>query len=145
MLARAKRTALAHFPCSLMPHVERVRPESSYLAATPSGHAVTIAFRRDAGPSLLTVGRDRGARRVWERRCLSCIGDSGPRPAAGCAPEHLGEPAFRQRVAGLDAELVRGYRRVIDSAVLKHLIVTLPAGGRRRLPGGLTCGPPRQV
>src|SRR5437016_2060938 len=26
---------------------------------------------------------------------LSCIGDSGPRPAAGCASEHLGEPAFR--------------------------------------------------
>src|SRR5437016_1911636 len=38
----------------IMPHVERVRPESSCLAATPPGHAVTIAFRRDAGPSLLT-------------------------------------------------------------------------------------------
>jgi hypothetical protein len=32
-----------------------------------------------------------------------CIGDSGSRPAAGCAPEHLGESAFRQRVAGLHA------------------------------------------
>ena len=91
----------------------------------------------------LRVSRDRGARRVWERRCLSCIGDSGPRPAAGCASEHLGEPAFRKRVAGLDAELVRGYRRVIDSAGLTRLIVTLPSGGARRRPGGLTCGPPR--
>ena len=96
------------------------------------------------GPCL-RVSRDRSARRVWERRCLPCIGDSGSRPAAGCAPEHLGEPAFRQRVAGLHAEPVRGHRRVIDSAGLKHLIVTLPAGGRRRLPSGLTWGPPRQV
>ena len=53
------------------------------------------------GPCL-RVSRDRGTRRVWERRCLLCIGDSGSRPAAGCAPEHLGEPAFRQRVGGLE-------------------------------------------
>jgi hypothetical protein len=43
--------------------------------------------------------------------------------------EHLGEPAFRQRVAGLHAEQVGSYRRVIDSAGLRRLIVTLPAGG----------------
>src|SRR6266567_278673 len=94
--------------------------------------AVTSAFRRDARPSLLTGKPRPGARRVWERRCLPCIGDPGPRPAAGCAPEHLGEPAFRQRVAGLHAKPVRDHRRVIASAALKHLIVTLPAGGRRR-------------
>ena len=66
----------------------------------------------------------------------SRIGHSGSRPAAGCASEHLGEPAFRQRVAGLHAEPVRSHCRVIDSAGLKHLIVTLPAGGNGRLPGG---------
>jgi integrase len=35
---------------------------------------------------------------------LPGIGDPGSRPAAGCASEHLGESAFRQRVAGLHAE-----------------------------------------
>src|SRR5271165_811998 len=80
------------------------------------------------GPCL-RVSRDRGTRRVWERRCLPCIGDSGSRPAAGCASEHLGEPAFRKRVAGLHAEPVRGHRRVIASAGLKYLIVPLPTGG----------------
>jgi len=73
---------------------------------------------------------------------LSCIGDSGSRPAAGCASEHLGEPAFRQRIAGLHAEPVRGHRRVIGSADLKRLIVTLPAG---RDPGGSAAGPARRV
>ncbi len=76
---------------------------------------------------------------------MSRIGDSGSRPAAGCASEHLGEPAFRKRIAGLHAEPVRGHRRVIDSVGLKHLIVTLPAGGDGRLPSGLTRGPPRRV
>jgi len=66
-------------------------------------------------------------------------------PSGGMCAEHLGEPAFRQRVAGLHAEPVRGHRRVIDSAGLQHLIVTLPAGGRRRRPGGLTRGPPRRA
>jgi hypothetical protein len=76
---------------------------------------------------------------------LPGIGDPGPGPATGCAPEHLGEPAFRQRIAGLHAEPVRGHRRVIDSAGLNHLIVTPPAGGNRRRPGGLTRGPPRRA
>jgi len=83
----------------------------------------------------LRVSRGRGALRVWGRRCLPCSGDSGSRPAAGCASEHLGEPAFRERVAGLHAEPVGGHRRVIAGVGLKRLIVTLPAGGDGRLPG----------
>jgi len=97
----------------------------------------TIASGETAGGPCLRVSRDRDTRRVWERRFLSCLGDPGPRPAARCAPEHLGEPAFRQRAAGLHAEPVRGHRRVIDSADLKRLIVTLPAG---RDPGGSAAG-----
>jgi len=87
------------------------------------------------------LSRDRGARRVGAWRCLSAIGDSGPRPTPGCASEHLGEPAFRERVAGLHAEPIRGHRRVIDSVGLKHLIVTLPADGDA---SGLTRRPPRR-
>jgi len=96
------------------------------------------------GPCL-RVSRDWDARRVWGRRFLSCIGDSGSRPAAGCASEHLGEPAFRKRIAGLHTAPVRSYRRVIDSPGLKRLSVTLPAGGDGRLPGALTRRPPRRV
>jgi hypothetical protein len=76
---------------------------------------------------------------------LSCIGDSGSRLAAGGASEHLGKPAFRHRIAGLHAEPVCGHRRVIDSANLNHLAVTLAAGKDGRLSGGLTGGPPRRV
>ena len=95
------------------------------------------------GARLPLPHRDWGARRVWERPFLSCIGDSGSRPAAGCASEHLGEPSFRQRVAGLHAEPVRGHRRVVASVGLKRLIVMLPAGGDGRVRGGLTRGLPR--
>src|SRR6185437_14126652 len=105
----------------------------------------TIASGETAGGPCLRVSRDRDTRRVWERRFLSCIGDPGSRPAAGCASEHLGEPAFRQRVAGLHAEPVRGHRRLIASAGPKRLIVTLSAGGDGRLPGALTRGPPRRA
>ena len=70
-----------------------------------------------------------GARRVRERRCLPGVGDPGSRPAAGYAREQPGELAFRRRVAGLHAEPVRGYRRVIDGAGLSYRIITLPAGG----------------
>ena len=76
----------------------------------PSG----LARRYTAGS--VRLSRDRGARRVWEWRCLSCVGDSGSCPAAGCAPEHLSEPAFRQRIAGLHAEPIRGHRHGIDGA-----------------------------
>ena len=65
-------------------------------------------------------------------------------PSGGMCVRTSGSPAFRQRVAGLHAEPVRGHRRVIASAGLEHLIVTLPAGGDSRLPGGLTRGPPRR-
>ena len=82
---------------------------------------------------------------VGEWRCSSRIGDSGPRPAAGGAAEHLGQPAFRQRIPGLHAEPVRGHRRVIASAGIQHLIGMLPAGEDGRLPGGLTRGPPRRA
>jgi len=105
----------------------------------------TIASGETAGGPCLRVSRDRDTRRVWERRFLSCLGDPGSRPAAGCAPEHLGEPAFRQRVAGLHAEPVRGHRRVIAGAGPGRVSVTLPAGGDERLPGALTRGPPRRA
>ena len=93
----------------------------------------------------LRVSRGRGARRVWERRCLPCIGDPGSRPAAGCVPEHLGEPCVPTAGRRPHAAPVRGYRRVIAGAGPGRLIVTLPAGGDGRLPGGLTRGPPRQA
>src|SRR6476620_333228 len=93
------------------------------------------------GPCL-RVSRDWDARRVWGRRFLPGIGDSGSRTAAGCASEHLGEPAFRKRIAGLHTAPVRSYRRVIDSPGLKRLSVTLPAG---RDPDGPARGPARRV
>ena len=52
---------------------------------------------------------------------------------------------FQQRIAGLDAEPVRGHRRVIDGAGFRYLIVTLLVGGDSRQPGGLTCRPPRRA
>ena len=63
------------------------------------------------------------------------VGDPGSRPAAGCASEQLGELAFRQRVAGLYTQPVRGYRRVIDGAGLNCRILTVPGGGDCRPPG----------
>ena len=47
---------------------------------------------------------------------MSCIGDSRSRPAAGCTSEHLGEPTFRKRIAGLHAEPVGGHRRYDGAA-----------------------------
>jgi len=110
------------------------------IAAVSARSVALAGFGLD---SLIEIGAS--TRRVWERRCLSCIGDSGSRPAAGCTSEHLGEPAFRKRAAGLHAEPVRGHRRVIDSAGPQHLIIMLPAGGDGRQPGGLTRRPARRV
>ena len=69
------------------------------------------------------------------RSSLPGVGDPGSRPTAGCASEQPGELAFRQRVAGLRAEPVRGYRRIIDGAGLGYRIITLLAGGDGRPPG----------
>ena len=63
------------------------------------------------------------------------VGDSGARPAAGCASEHLGQLAFGERVAGLSAPPVRGHRGVIDRVGLRYRLVTLPTGGDGRRPG----------
>jgi hypothetical protein len=41
------------------------------------------------------------------------LGDPGACPAAGGSPEHLGELALGERVAGFNAEPVRGHRCVI--------------------------------
>ena len=111
-------------------------------APIPDPGAVTIASGETAGGPCLRVSRDWDARRVWERRFLSCLGDSGSRPAAACTSEHLGKPTFRKRTAGMHAEPVRSHRRVIDSRSLNRLIVTLRAG---RDPDGPARGPARQV
>jgi len=98
--------------------------------------AQDLAFRQ-------AMARD--ARRFPDRWCLPGVSDSGSRPAAGGAPGHLSQPAFRQRIAGLHAERIRSHRRVIDGAGFGSLIITLLAGGDSRQPGGLARGPPRRA
>jgi hypothetical protein len=64
---------------------------------------------------------------------------AGPRrfwlaPSGGCASEHLGESAFRERIAGLHAEPVRGHRRGIVSAGYwraGHRLVAVPEHDRK--------------
>jgi len=45
--------------------------------------------RRLASPMPDRCSHGQGARRFFDRRCLSCVSDSRSRPAAGCASEHL--------------------------------------------------------
>ena len=73
---------------------------------------------------------------------MPCLGDPGACPAAGGSPEHLGELAFGERVAGFDGEPVRGHRCAIVGRGFLRPITTLRAGRIGQLPGWLTRRPP---
>ena len=68
---------------------------------------------------------------------MPCLADPGACPAAGGAPEHLGELAFRERIAGLHAEQVRGHRCAIIGIGSVNPVTKLPAGRGSLLLGRL--------
>jgi phage-related minor tail protein len=68
---------------------------------------------------------------------LPCFGNPGSCPAAGGAPEHMGKLAFRERIASLHTEPVRGHRCTIIGLGSENPVAMLPAD-RGLLPGRMT-------
>ena len=68
------------------------------LQLTSAGVMASLAISHASDVALLLVipfvVYMLGGRYILHDFHLSCIGDPGSRPAAGCASEHLGEPAF---------------------------------------------------
>jgi hypothetical protein len=73
---------------------------------------------------------------------LPCIGDPGTCPAAGGAPEHLGELAFAERIARFHAEPVCGHCGVIIGFGFADPATVLCAGRGYRLSSMLIRRPP---
>ena len=128
-----------------MPHLSR-RPDSGSDTTQAPGdlslhwHARRSHRAQSRRGALRGLGADGDCRIPGEpcRRYSPCFGDSGARPAAGGASEHLGQLAFRERIAGLGAQPVRGHRGVIDGVGFRYRLVRLPAGGDGRRPGDLS-------
>jgi hypothetical protein len=71
----------------------------------------------------------------------AALGDPGPCPAAGGPAEHLGQLAFRERVASLDAQAVSGHRLAVKGLYLGYRLVVVLACCSARAPAWPSYGP----